>query len=748
MVSRSYLWPIISVVVFSVSSASAGPSSALQDSDLPYHLEADSLRYDDATRTYQARGHVTITRGDQSLEADAVDLNDQTREANAWGRVRFLSGKDWLTGDRIQIDLDGGTGTVYHGTLFIEESHFYVRGDEIHKTGEDSYYVRDGRFTTCDGASPAWEITGKDLRLTAEGYGTAKHLALRARSIPVLYAPFLVFPAKRKRQSGLLMPQIGDSNRNGFEYNQPFFWAIGESSDATFYEHYMADRGLKHGLEYRYVLAPESKGAAMFDFLYDRQIDDGTSGFKGFRGDDEDRLNRKRWWFRTKNDQELPAGFKAKLDLDVVSDQDYLREFQPGYTGYDRTDHYFLKEFGRELDDRTETVRLNQLNVNRIWEQYSLDAGLRWYDNVIARINNDPDMTLQTLPYVQFEGAKQPVYETPLYFDLQASYDYFWRDAGTTGHRADMHPRVYYPLTLGNYLDFEPSVGMRETLWQVENYEDEDPTGKDHFDARTLFDFKADLSTELSRVFDVTGHTLDKIKHAVRPQVIYEYVPVPNQEDYPYFEGIDRIEEKNLVTYSITNNFTAKMHKQPKPAEEDLGSQPEAPSLSPKYDYYDFCRVKFTQSYDIMEARRSTDESGKRRPFSDILGEVEFKASRYVGLDGDVLWSPYDGEFKGYNALLALGNDRGDSALVDYRYTQDSIRSVSTRVNVKLLDPFSTYWQYERDLEEGQDIELVVGFKYEPQCWSFNVSYTHDWTIDSQEFFVEISLHGLGKIGL
>jgi LPS-assembly protein len=748
MVSRSYLWPIISVVVFSVSSASAGPFSALQDSDLSYHLEADSLRYDDATRTYQARGHVTITRGDQSLEADAVDLNDQTREANAWGSVRFLSGKDWLTGDRIQINLDGGTGTVYQGSLFIQESHFYIRGDEIHKTGKDSYYIKDGRFTTCDGASPAWEITGKDLRLTAEGYGTAKHLALRARSIPIFYAPFLVFPAKRKRQSGLLMPQIGDSNRNGFEYNQPFFWAIGESSDATFYEHYMADRGLKHGLEYRYVLAPESKGAAMFDFLYDRQIDDGTSGFKGFRGDDEDRLNRKRWWFRTKNDQELPAGFKAKLDLDVVSDQDYLREFQPGYTGYDRTDHYFLKEFGRELDDRTETVRLNQLNVNRIWEQYSLDAGLRWYDNVIARINNDPDMTLQTLPYVQFEGAKQPVYETPLYFDLQASYDYFWRDAGTTGHRADMHPRVYYPLTLGSYLDFEPSVGMRETLWQVENYEDEDPTGKDHFDARTLFDFKADLSTELSRVFDVTGHTLDKIKHAVRPQVIYEYVPVPNQEDYPYFEGIDRIEEKNLVTYSITNNFTAKMHKQPKPAGEDLGSQPEPPSLSPKYDYYDFCRVKFTQSYDIIEARRSTDGSGKRRPFSDILGEVEFKASRYVGLDGDVLWSPYDGEFKGYNALLALGNDRGDSALVDYRYTQDSIRSVSTRVNVKLLDPFSTYWQYERDLEEGQDIELVVGFKYEPQCWSFNVSYTHDWTIDSQEFFVEISLHGLGKIGL
>jgi LPS-assembly protein len=309
-----------------------------------------------------------------------------------------------------------------------------------------------------------------------------------------------------------------------------------------------------------------------------------------------------------------------------------------------------------------------------------------------------------------------------------------------------MHPRLYYPLTLANYLDFEPSIGVRETLWQVEKYENEDPAGKDRFESRTLFDFKADLSTELSRVFNVKGNTVDKIKHAIRPQVIYEYVPVPNQEDYPYFEGIDRIEEENLVTYSITNNFTAKTRKQPKPGPEDL--EGESPPLAPPYGYDDFCRIKFSQSYDIIEARRDTHGSGKRRPFSDITGEVEFKASRYVDLDGDVQWSPYDGEFKSYNSLLALCNNRGDSAVIDYRYTRDLTRSISTQVHVTLLDPFSAYWEYEQDLKNGQQVETVVGFRYEPQCWSFDVRYTRDKTIDSREFFFQISLHGLGKAGL
>jgi hypothetical protein len=119
-----------------------------------------------------------------------------------------------------------------------------------------------------------------------------------------------------------------------------------------------------------------------------------------------------------------------------------------------------------------------------------------------------------------------------------------------------------------------------------------------------------------------------------------------------------------------------------------------------------------------------------------------------LDLDGDVTWSPYDGKFKSYNTILGLGNQRGDRAWMDYRYTQDSSESIVAKADVKLLDPLSASWQYERNLKDGQEIEMMVEFKYEPQCWSLSVRYTRDRTIDSREFFVEISLQGLGKIGL
>jgi len=752
MFFRAHSWGILLAVLLWASSAFAAHPSGRGGSDFPYHIKADSLSYDDVTKTYKARGRVTITRGDQSLQADAVDLSEESMEAEAWGNVHFTSGRDWLTGTRLAMRLDAGTGTLYDGTLFIREGHFHITGGKVEKTGEDSYHIDDGRFTTCDGDSPAWKITGKDLKVMIDGYGTVKHASFWAKSLPILYVPFFVFPAKTRRQTGLLVPQVFLSNRDGFTYSQPLFWAINESSDATLHESYLERRGFKHGIEYRYVLAPRSKGTVIYDFLYDRQIDDGTTPqdssyhYEGFRGDDEDRLNRERWWFRMKSDQELPAGFRAKLDLDLVSDQDYLREFRRGYSGFDSNDAYFRGEFGRDLEDDTDTVRLNQLSLNRNWDQYNLIADLRWYDDAIARKNDDLNLHLQRLPHIEFDGSKQKLFDSPFYVDFASSYDHLWREEGSRGHRADLHPRLYYPMRLFRYFDFEPSVSLRETLWQVEAYENNTPEKENRAFSREIFDFRADLSTECWRTFHLQGHRPDKIRHMVRPRVIYDYVSVPAQEDLPSFDDIDRIVEKNLITYSITNYFVARSTKrQETDLETDPGS-PEGQEMSP-YAYRDFCRMKLSQSYDMNEAQRD-ETASSRRPFSDIKAELEFRPYDCLDLEGDLTWSPYDNEFTTYNTILAVCDKRGDRGLVDYRYTQDERNSILTKVLLRLFGPVSAYWEHEHNLKEGKDVRTVVGFTYEPQCWSLHTSYTDDGTMDSREFFVEISLYGLGKIGL
>ena len=73
------------------------------------------------------------------------------------------------------------------------------------------------------------------------------------------------------------MPQGGYSTRKGAFATQPFYWAIDDRSDATFYLEYMSERGWKPGVEYRYFLTREAKGAVMFDYFHDDKVDNGTN---------------------------------------------------------------------------------------------------------------------------------------------------------------------------------------------------------------------------------------------------------------------------------------------------------------------------------------------------------------------------------------------------------------------------------------------------------------------------------------
>ena len=122
MFLRAYSWSILVFVVLWSSSTLAQDPFTRGEAGLPYHIKADSLSYDETTKSYSARDHVSITSGNQSLHADAVDLNAQTMEAEAWGNVRFTSGQDRLT---------GGSGRLAIVIPNLRHSRWYTQAPTI-----------------------------------------------------------------------------------------------------------------------------------------------------------------------------------------------------------------------------------------------------------------------------------------------------------------------------------------------------------------------------------------------------------------------------------------------------------------------------------------------------------------------------------------------------------------------------------------------------------------------------------------
>ncbi|HET57764.1 MAG TPA: LPS-assembly protein LptD, partial [Deltaproteobacteria bacterium] len=227
----------------------------------PVHIEAERVRYISDPEAYEAEGDVHIIFKGGYLDADRVMFDVASSEAEAEGNVFIKSDGDTVEGSKARFNTITRQGVISQGTVFFKENHLFLRGETIEKRGENNYSLRSADVTSCCGENPDWKITGRKIDVTVDGYGTVRHGAFRVKDIPLIYVPYMVFPAKTTRQTGFLPPRWGfSSDKLGWDIGIPFYWAVSESADLTFYQRYMDKRGFQEGVELRYCLGEHSFG--------------------------------------------------------------------------------------------------------------------------------------------------------------------------------------------------------------------------------------------------------------------------------------------------------------------------------------------------------------------------------------------------------------------------------------------------------------------------------------------------------
>ncbi|MDT8379216.1 MAG: LPS assembly protein LptD [Desulfotignum sp.] len=708
-----------------------------------WHLSAETVMYDRTADMYIAETQVVITGGKTRLEADYVEFSNTTKDVVARGHVTLISGGDVISCNAMQVNLATETGLIDKGTVFIQKNHLYLHGEQIRKTGKFTYDAEKGSITSCDGETPDWKITGRDVTVTIEGYGFARDTVFWAGNIPALYSPFLAFPVKTQRQSGLLIPEISSSDRLGFVYEQPVFWAISPGSDATLYAGYLSDRGARIGGEFRYVTDAVSKGVWQLNFLSDDKIDDGTSATRNYRFDSTpQRTNTDRYWLRMKSDQALPRDFFARLDVDVVSDPDYLLEFKDGLTGFDNTNQIFASTFGRDLDEYDDTVRKNSLIIDRTGAQHALAVKALWYDDVTARRTGEDDTTLQTLPGIEFSAARQQLGATGLYFSMDSQLDAFFRQhivntrgvdrksAEVNGQRLDINPTFYYPVKWGNAAAFHPFIRLRGTAYHTDQFTDIDGDD-DTVRFRGIYELGSDLTTRLNRVFAVQTAFSEKILHQVTPGIGYRFIPDVDQDTLPFFDELDDIEESNRLNWHLTHRFIAR-----NPVVDQDGTRINT--------YREMGWVKFYQDYSLLDETDGIDD--ENRPWSDIYMDARVYPFSFLSLSSELGWSPYTSHFNTLNLNTRLTSPRGDALTTAYRYALDTTESWYTRIDFKLTRSLAAYYSFEKDLDGDTTIETRTGIRLNSACWAMGLEL-QDSDLDTR-IAVMISLKGIGEFGL
>jgi LPS-assembly protein len=730
-----------------------------------WKLSADRIEGQHDSEYVQATGNAVLVKGLNTLRADFVRYYQASRWVVLKGNVRVTWEGDILEAEEAEFDLASMLGWLKNGKVFVGKSHIYLQSDTIRKYGASSYRFKNAKVTGCDGETPAWAVTAEEGDINIDGRTKLWHTRFNVKDTPVAYLPFLSLPGGARRQSGFLVPEISYSSKRGFGVNQPYYQVIDDERDLTFFENAMSRRGLMQGLEYRHVENPDTKGDWRFDFLNDRKTAAKTSQEELYlQSDGLTRPNSNRWWLRSKfNGFIKDPAWQVKLDLDMVSDQNYLREFGGSSSGYTASRTSFLKEFGRDIDVADSLTRTSTAYLSRSWDRYGMVAKLAWTQNLAYLNGNNPagaNPTTQTLPEAHLYAFKDSIPGTPLEWEAAGSFDYFWRQYGTRGFRTDLHPILSLPLTLGP-VTVIPSAGLRTTSYGVGGYTNEPSTTTSNKSPhRTFPELGFSAFTEMSRVFalgapleakteNVGKSEWGAVRHSVAPRLDFSYIPAPqSQNRLPSFDALDRIQRKNVITYSLTNVLDRKR--------TSVVAAPKGNSTIPvsATDYLDFFRLRVEQSFDRDEAAR-TDLLGKynRRPLSDIMVESSVTPQKYVTLTSRTYYSPYLGRPTEHENMLTLTKEKlGEVRFgYDYLYPLDEYKRQRTKdvqalrlgLDVQLTDKVKFISDYRLDIAGHADLEKTAGLVWTDQCYNVQLIFSRKPSDQSLE--LRFNLLDFGK---
>lgn len=509
-------------------------------------VRADRIVNNDLEKTILAEGEVEIKRSGNTLYADRVLVNTETMQADAMGNVRYTTASEVLRGSRMLADLNTGLGKVYQARIYSFPTGFYLNGLEAERVGENLYRVKDGTITSCDDELPPWQFRASEINMELEGYATTHNTTFEVLGLPALWTPWMMFPVKTKRQSGLLFPEIGYSDRDGFKWSQSYFQTLGDSQDLTLTANIMSNRGIDWGLEYRYSITDDSRGMFMLDILPEDRMGEELY-LDGSNRDDYST----RYWLRGKADHRLGTNTTLKLDLDIVSDRDYTDEFNFRETGFYPSRYSFLNWFRRDLDSEYSVTRVNKLNLNHLLEDSSLNVGVRYNDRLDAR----DDVTMHDLPKISWDMARSAIADSPVYFQMDSSYNYLHRREGSKGHIMDLAPALAMPLNFNDYLMIEPRVTWKPHIYSLERVETDsmDDSGFTNDVNVTL-----DASSYLYSVYDFSSEHQDMlVKHSIRPKISYSYQSSLSGDHLPSLV-MQREHKFHRISYGFDNALTLK----------------------------------------------------------------------------------------------------------------------------------------------------------------------------------------------
>lgn len=633
------------------------------------------------------RGDVQAQQGDQRLEASQVTYDRLNNYLKAEGDVTYGSPDLAVRSEHAEVNLDDQTGWFSAAQYYEPNRHAQGSAERVDVQYRDrTSQLRQVTYSTCERGDELWQLRARRLELNQKtGRGTAKHISLAVKNIPILYFPYLSFPINDERQSGFLTPNAGFDSENGFEARIPYYWNIAPNQDMTLTPRIFTARGLMLGAEYRF-LTRQAQGRIAGEYLpYDAKEDRGRAAlFTAGQANPWSRLY-------------------ADLLYQTVSDNDYL------------------DDFSNRLDLLNETVLDRHLDLFYQADRWIALARAQNFQTLDKDIFAEPaDRPYDRLPQLLFDGA-WPQQAFGLTYKLRNELVNFYHADNVHGWRLDLWPKLSLPLQQpAGYI--KPQVSYRYTVYDLQ---DTLPDQEDRQPSRGVPIASLDTGLFFERPVQWPGDNGQSGLLTLEPRLFYLYVPFRNQTDFPLFDST--LIDPSYSWMFLENRFTGADRQ----GDANQLTTAVTSRLLTTADGSERARLSVGQIFYFTDRRVTLNNTAaEENNNSDLIGEGFVQLRRDLALFGTLQWDINHQDIQRSGADLRYRPSNGRLLNLAYRYSAKDPENRPDldeleQIDISALWTFSERWRgvarWNYSLNDSRSLETFAGFEYDSCCWALRM---------------------------
>lgn len=538
-------------------------SKDTMDAPIDYYAK-DSIIYHIKNKEIYLYGDASVVYEDITVRGGLIIFNWDTQEVESrWGmntaeekinKPEFMQGDNVFQADNLRFNFKSKKGKSIGAVT--KQSEGYLHSSEIKNISDDVYFGRSVKYTSCEYDHPHFYIEIGKAKIINDKVivGKPANLVIEDVRTPLII-PYGVFPMLKERNTGLLMPQYGETEQLGFYLKGlGYFWAINDYASMTVTGdiYSLGSWGINNNFDF--IKKYKYSGNINLSFTSLQRSERRSSSFTKpsleFFVNSNFRIDPKRL-YNGNFSASVYAGTSTYHQYNVSNAETFLNNTYRSSIAYQKwwPGKPFRLSVSANHSQNTQTkditLQLPQFNfsISRIqpFQRKVATGGKKWYENIGFSYSMDMQNQINTKDSLLFRKETLKDMRNGIKHTIPIGASFSLGKAINLSTGINYTERWYFKYTEREY---------HET---TDTFYVEDVT-KHGFKAVRDFNLNASFGTKLYGMFQFKKGKLKAIRHVVTPRITFSYRPDFGKAKWGYYGSVQTNPDGRTVEYSRFSN--------------------------------------------------------------------------------------------------------------------------------------------------------------------------------------------------